>query len=180
MKRYFYYAAMTLITTLSMLVIFSGFSYKADLKLGYINSDRVFAEYSKFKEGGQTLEQERIQLQQDLQVKQKEFEDRRKEFDSQQLLMSEKRKEEAGKELEQLYISINNFTQENFSQGGKLEQRWAEITRPIIAEIQIEIDKIGKEQGYDMIFDTKEGNVLYGKEEYDITQTLLDVLEEKK
>jgi len=180
LKKFASYFVMTLVMSLSMLIIFSGFSYKADIKLGYVNSERIFNDYSKFQEAAKTLEQERVQLQKDLQTKQQEFEKKRKEFESQQLLMSEKRKTEANKELEELYLNIQNYTQENFTQGGKLDQRWAEITRPIIEEVQQINDKIGADEGYDMIFDTQNGTILYGKKDYDMTDRLLEELEKTK
>lgn len=180
LKKFATYFASTTILALSMTIIFSGFSYKADVKFGYVNSDRIFAEYSKFQEAAKALEQERTQLQQDLQAKQDAFEKKRKEFESQQLLMSEKRKEEFNKELEELYVNIQNYTQENFTQGGKLDQRWAEVTKPIIEEVQQIIDKYGADEGFDMIFDTQRGTILYSKKEYDLTDKVLEILASKK
>lgn len=176
MKRFASYFALTVVLSLSMLTIFSGFSYRADMKFGYVNTERIFAEYEKFQEAAKTLEAERQQLQSDLQVKQQEFENKRKEFEGQQLLMSEKRKEEANKELEQLYVNIQNYTQENFSQGGKLDQRWNEITQPIIEEVQQVIDKVGADEGYDIIFDTQRGTILYGNKDLDMTELILERL----
>lgn len=177
MKRFASYFVMTIVLSLSMLTIFSGFTYKADMKFGYVNTERIFAEYEKFQEATKTLEAERAQLQNDLQTKQQEFETKRKEFEGQQLLMSEKRKEEANKELEELYVNIQNYTQENFSAGGKLEQRWNEITAPIIEEVQQVIDKAGADEGYDMIFDTQRGTILYGNKDLDMTEQILELLQ---
>ena len=98
MKRYSFNLILTTVLAVSLYVIFSGFSYRPEYKLGYINSNRLFEESLLFQNAQSDIEQERIQLQQDLQVKQDNLEKRLQDYQNQQLLMSEKRKEETQQE----------------------------------------------------------------------------------
>ncbi|MFC1477418.1 OmpH family outer membrane protein [candidate division KSB1 bacterium] len=180
MKQSNSYQVMAVILAVSLFVIFSGFSYRHEAKLGYIQSERLAAEYSGLVEAQKTIEQERIQKQNDLQRMQEEGQKKLDDYESQKLLMSATRKQEVETELAQLQATVNTFMQENFGQGGLLDQRWIEISQPIIDEIQVEIDKLGEDEGFDIIFDARAGNILYGRTDLDITDRLLEILENKK
>jgi len=171
---------MSIILSFSLYFLFAGFSYRADVQFGYINSERIFTEYSKFQEAAKTYEEETLQLQNDLKQKQDEFEKQSKDFESKRLLMSEQKKEETLKELDRLSKEIRTFQADNFAPGGALEKRWGEITDPILKEVQSVIDRIGADEGFDIIIDTKNGTVLYGKKEFDLTDRLLEELKNIK
>ena len=49
-------------------------------------------------------------------------------------------------------------------------------TRDVLQKINDAIKKIGDEGGYDFIFDTVAGNILYAQEKYDLTERVLEEL----
>ena len=92
------------------------------------------------------------------------------------MLMSEemiqKKREELNKQREQL----DTFYDELYNQrNGKLMKKQEELLQPIINRINEILMRIGKEEGYDFIFDA-EGPVLYADEKYDLSDYLLEEL----
>jgi len=172
---------MSIILTLSLFVIFSGFSYKADINIRYFYSARIFNEYEKFQGAAKTFNEERQQIETDLQQKQTQLEQKLKEYENQQLLMSKERKDEMEKELQKMNQDIQQYAQEQFNQGGKLDQRWNELLQPGLEIVNNTINKIGNEGDFDLILDAKEGGiVVYGKPELDLTDKIMEELKKLK
>jgi outer membrane protein len=78
--------------------------------------------------------------------------------------------------LQALYLKFQQFQQEVWGQNGKLFQRNLELTRPVVEKINAAIAEIGDEENYDFIFDASQGNVVHAKEEFDLTDRVLEVL----
>jgi Skp family chaperone for outer membrane proteins len=47
---------------------------------------------------------------------------------------------------------------------------------PVFDEINEAIHKVGEEEGYDFIFDAVAGNIVYAKEDHDVTDKVLKEL----
>ncbi len=176
MKKFPMYFFMTSAWFVMMYGLFSGMAYKADLKIGYVHSTKIFAEHSEAIEAQKKIEAEQQQVQQQYQLKQEDFQKKVKQFENQSLMLSDAKKAEIQKELQDLQVEIYNFEQENFGQGGALETRWQDMMKPVVDKVQVAIDKIGTEQGYDIIFDTKSGLLLYANDEFDITEIVVEAL----
>lgn len=147
-----------------------------ELKIGYISSQRILAEFQESQEAQRTLDDE----QRDWLAKAKQMEDEiqqmQDELKNQSLLMSEEKKIERQQEIEQKYLEYQRYQEEIWGDNGKLYQRNKELTRPIIDKVNAVIQKIGEDGGYDIIFDAAVGNIVYAKEDYDLTDTVLEDL----
>ncbi len=60
--------------------------------------------------------------------------------------------------------------------GGLVAQRNEELLRAVVDKIQKAARKIAAEEGYDFVFDASEGNIIYADRAYDLTQHVLDAL----
>ncbi len=176
MKKFPMYFFMTSAWFVMTYSLFSGMAYKVDLKIGYVHSTKIFAENSEAIEAQKKIEAEQQQIQQQYQLKQEGFQKKVKQFENQSLMLSDAKKAEFQKELQDMQVEIYNFEQQNFGTGGALEARWQDMMRPVVDKVQVAIDKIGAEQSYDIIFDTKNGLLLYANDEYDITDVVLEEL----
>jgi Skp family chaperone for outer membrane proteins len=61
------------------------------------------------------------------------------------------------------------------SKGRTLTKRNEEILQPIVSKIQVILAKIG-EEGYDLILDAANGNILYADQSLDLTQRVIQEL----
>jgi outer membrane protein len=100
------------------------------------------------------------------------------DYDKRKLILSEQRRVEIEKELVQLEDQISKYRQDKFGVRGELFQKQEELMKPIQNRIFTVIQDIAKENDYDFVFD-RSGDImfLYAKEEYDITNLVLEKLQ---
>lgn len=124
----------------------------------------------KIEELAQKFEKERQAMKNEMDTKNKEFE-------SQQLLLSEERKTETLREIQELNQKLLKYQEEKFGSQGELERRTKDLTEPIVKKIQNVIDKIGQEEGFNFIFDTVNANIVFAREkENDLTERVITEL----
>ena len=157
-------------------------SASAQLKIGYIDSEVLKERLPEILDVQRTLEQ----LQQDYereamdrQTKLKKIED---DFQRQELLMSEARKAEMRADFEAKVQQLHQFTQEKFGPEGELTRKNIELMEPIFKKINDAIQIMAEEEGYDFIFDAAapSSGLVFAKEEYDLTESLLELMEKEK
>lgn len=179
MQKKSLYVVLTLAWSVALYVVFSGFTYHADFKMGYILTDKIFAEYQPIVEANKTIEAETQKLEKQIQDMSSEFETKRQEYENRRLMLSDTKKAETEKELNDMGNAIQQFQQENFDpNAGTLANKWNEMLQPILEDVQEVIDRIGVEEGYDVIFDTQQG-IIYANEQYDITDRILEELKKE-
>ena len=59
---------------------------------------------------------------------------------------------------------------------GELYKMQNELMAPILRTIDQALDKVGKEKGYDYIFDASSGGIVYALDANNLTQDILDEL----
>ena len=154
-----------------------GFS---ELKIGYINSEKLAAEYEDFAEAEEELYKLKEQLEQRAAEKESELKKMQSDFERQRLLLSEIKKKEMEKEIETTYRDLQRMASELVSPEGELSRKSAELWKPIYEKLNGLIHKIGEEDGYDFIFDGAAPGVVFAKEKYDLTQRVLDELRKEE
>lgn len=146
-----------------------------NLKLGYVHSAKLLADYKKAQDAKKKLddiyrqwETEGIEMQEKLQQL-------REQFNAQSLLLSEAKKKEKEGEFQTLYLQLINFQRNKLDpQQGEILEKQAELIQPILDEINNVIKKIGEEEQFDYIFDLANGSILYAsKEQPDLTERVL-------
>ena len=166
------------LAVLLLLTFITGSDTFAQLKIGLINTDMIMTNYSEMAEVQKQVDEITQKKRKELEDLQNEFATKSKQFESQSLLLSEERKKQMQKELEDLYRKTMQYQQEAFGQGGEIEKKYRELTDPIIKKINDMIDKVSSDENFDLVFDIVNMGVLYanpGKTE-DLTQKVLDDL----
>lgn len=147
-----------------------------ELKIGYIHSQKILAEFQESIEAQRTLDEEQRKWVEEAQKKENAIKALEDEVENQSLLLSEEKKAEKLAEIQTKYMEYQRFQQEIWGETGKLYQRNKELTQPIIDKVNTVINKLGKDGDYDLIFDAAVGNIVYAKDEFDMTQLVLDDL----
>ena len=152
----------------------------AEMKLGYINSEAIFAEYEGTKEAQSKFNNEVAKWEQEASKRQQEIKDLKEQIDKQSLLLSNERKKALEDSLNQKMVNYQKFLQEKFGQKGEALEKNEELTKPIIEKINRIIEKIAKEENYDYIFDARAGGIVFAKKVYDLNQRVLEALNKEK
>ena len=166
------------ITVIIAMLAVSTVTVAKDLKIGYVHSQRILAEFQESTEAQQTLDDEQREWLDQARQMEEDIVAMEEEMKNQSLLTSEEKKAERIKLIEEKYIEYQRFQKEIWGETGKLFQRNQELTQPLIDKIDAVIHKIGEDEAYDFIFDAALGNMVYAKDDYDLTDRILEDLNE--
>ena len=145
-----------------------------DLKIGYIISEAIREDYEEFQAAQRTLDEEKAEWEQQYEAKVQEIIDMEKDLQDKEFVYSDTRKQEIRATIETKKQELYTFEQDLTN---RLIQRNSELSAPINNKINEVLNRIGDEEGYDFIFDANQGNIVYAKDDYDLTERLLEELE---
>ena len=149
----------------------------AQLKIGYVDSQRILSQYQEAVDAQNQLEQIRNKYQSEYEAKVKEYQQLAQEIESQSLLLSEEKKKEKLQQLQEKATDIDKYKFDKLNpDGGEFYKKNQELFKPIIDKINNIIHKIGTDEEYDMIFDASSGALLHALPKYDLTSRVLDEL----
>ena len=149
----------------------------AQLKIGYVDSQRILSQYQEAVDAQNQLEQIRNKYQSEYEAKVKEYQQLAQEIESQSLLLSEEKKKEKLQQLQEKATDIDKYKFDKLNpDGGEFYKKNQELFKPIIDKINNIIHKIGTDEEYDLILDASSGALLHALPKYDLTSRILDEL----
>ncbi len=149
-----------------------------DGKIGYIDSIKIFAEYQETQDAERVYRQEVDQWTAQKQRMEQDIVKLRDELQAQSLMLSEEKKKEKKLELDRKMAEYQQFMDETFGDDGVAARRNKELTQPIVEKINLILEDLGKEQGYSIIFDVANANIVYANKALDLTEVVLGKLRE--
>ncbi len=162
---------------LAVVILAGADSASAQLKLGYIDSQKILEKYKEAQDAQKQLQDLNKRWEDEAKSMQQELQTKLEELESQALLLSDERKKEKETELQNLNIRLQQFQQEKWGNQGEVFSRRAELMQPIIDKINTTIKKIGTEEKFDYIFDVVNGNILHvSTTQPDLTDKVLEEL----
>ncbi|MCX7834472.1 MAG: OmpH family outer membrane protein [bacterium] len=150
-----------------------------ELKLAYINSQQIMAEFQESIDVQKIIEQEDAEYEKKLKVMENEIKTLQESLEKQGAMLSEEKRQARINEITTKMENYEKFRRETWGPQGKLYQRQEELTKPVLDKVNAVIKRIGEEEGYDFIFDIVPGAIVYAKPADDITQRILDELQKK-
>jgi outer membrane protein len=93
-------------------------------------------------------------------------------------MLSGEKKAEKKLELDRKMAEYEQFMQETFGDDGLAARRNKELTQPIVEKINKILEELGKDQGYTIIFDVANANIVYADKALDLTDVVLAKLNE--
>ncbi len=165
-----------ILSVILLLVSLAGSASADDLKLGFIDSERIFAEYEGTKTAQAEFNAQLDQWTRDLETRRQELAAEAEQYESQRLILSEPKRAEREEDLQRKRAELDAMAQDIWGPNGRVAQRNEELTRPIIEKIRTVLQRIGEAEGFSIIFDATDGNVVYADDALDLTQRVLDEL----
>ena len=151
----------------------------ADIKAGFIDTDRIFAEYGKTQEAQQAFNREVAELSKTAREKKSEITELQKKLDQQGPMLSEARRDEQNQELQKKIGEYETFVQTNWGPGGRISQLNEEFLKPIVDRVHAIVAEIGTTEGFSLILDAADGNIVFGDKTLDLTDRVLVLLREE-
>ena len=160
-----------LIIFLMLACILGSATVSAQLKFGYVDSQRIFATYQLAIDTQKRFEEERTAALQELQTMETEIRTAQQSAEQQSLLLSEQKKREKAQEIQDMIVRYQQLTQEKDQE---LNNRRDELLQPVYKEIDTAIKKVSGVEGCDFVIEAL--NLLDAKEEYDLTEKVMKEL----
>ncbi|MDI6807980.1 MAG: OmpH family outer membrane protein [Candidatus Eisenbacteria bacterium] len=149
----------------------------ADLKIAFIDSEKIFAAYKGTKEAQKAFNVDVQGWQNEADSRKREIELMRKELESQSLMLSEAKRQEKEAALQKKVSEYEGFVQSIWDpKTGKIAARNDELMKPIVEKVKAILDKIAEAEGYSMVIDAADGNIVYGVKDLDLTDRVIEEL----
>lgn len=161
------------------IVLFFAFTgiTKAQLKIGFVDSDTIMDKLPDAQDAQQKLDAMIKEWQSELNKLEKNWKDKYEDYEKRKLIMSDQTRAEAEAELVKLETTMNDYRQKKFGTSGELFVKQDEVMKPIQNRVFDAIKKVAEEEDFDFVFD-RSGDILflYAKDKYDITNLVLEKL----
>ena len=147
-----------------------------EVKIGYIDSQRIFAEFRETQEAEKLYKKEVEKWKADAAVKEQEIAKLQEELRAQSLMLSEEKQKEKKLEIDRKLEEYQRFVAETFGEEGMAAKRNRELTQPIVERINKILENLSETDGYSLVFDVANANIVYAKKDLDLTDRVLEEL----
>ncbi len=144
------------------------------MKIGYVDSERIMAESKDTQEAEKLFESERQIWEAQITELEEEIDRLTDEYEARKLTMTDAGKKEAEGAINNKIDERKRLIQEIFGENGKAARKNEELLEPIMNKVQIAIKKVADEYGYSVILDAAAGGILYAVPSLDVTDVVLD------
>ena len=150
-----------------------------EVKIGYIDSIKIFAENKETQDAERVYRQDVQQWEAQKQRMEQELARMGEELNAQSPMLSEEKKAERRLEMQRKMDEYKRFMEETFGDNGLAAKRNKELTQPIVDKINKIIEAIAIEQKYSMVFDVANANIVYADKKLDMTDLVLTRLNQR-
>lgn len=145
-------------------------------RIAFINSELILEGYKGTREAEQLYRKDVESWNREAEARKRDLTRLNRDLEQQTPMLSDEKVREKEQDYQRKLADYDKFVQSIWGPNGLVVQRNEEILRPIISRIQSILSRIGAEEGYDLILDAADGNVLYADPSLDLTQQVIDEL----
>ena len=160
---------------LLILIIPFVYLFAKDMKIGFVSSTRIFSEYQATAAANVKFNEFVDVYRDSAAILRKNIEDLKADLESQKLVLSEEARLRKLDEIESTTDTYDQFLQNVFGKGGKIEQKNDELMAPLLKKINDAVAKIAGQEDFSAILDFSDG-VFYASSESDLTNLVIDEL----
>ena len=157
------------------LLLLAGASYAQ--RYGIVDTKYILDKMPEYKEAQKKLDQFSIQWQKEIDDKQVALDKMYKDFDAEQVMLSEELKKKREDELFVREKELRDLQRKRFGFEGDLFKRRQELVKPIQDKVYNAIQKIAVNRAFDFILDKSEGiTVIFADPKLDRSEDVLKEL----
>lgn len=165
MKRFLFVAA-----ALSALAFGAAPAQAQQLKVGFVNSQRVLAEAPAVAQAQQTLEREMAGLRASLDSLEQRLQTQQSDLQKQQATLSEQARQQRQQQLQQQFQA---YQQRAGQAEQQMQRRQAELVQPVMKRINDIIEAVRREGGFSYIMDSSQGGIIAVDPALDLTERVI-------
>jgi len=146
------------------------------VRIGFVDSQRIFDGYSGARDAQERFTREITAWRTEADERRRALDVLRDELRDQEALLSEAKKLEKETAVQRAVADYDRFVQEFWGPGGRVGRLNDEMTREVIGKIRDAVETIANREGYDLVLDAADGNVIFGVKSLDLTDRVLTEL----
>ena len=160
---------------LIVFILISTLLFSQGQKIGYVNTQSIFAQNEDARLAHADVEKEAKRLQVEYENKAMTLDSLMRDYQKLELMLTDVMREERQKEMQTKNGELENFQMKYFGQpNGEIYLMLEERMRPIQSLLQSAIEKVAAENSYDYVLDFSQGFILYQLDSHDLTQLVID------
>jgi len=149
------------------------------MKIGYIRSDEITDKHADYRDADNQLREDNREWLDKADLMDAEIVKKEKEMEELSLILGQERKQTLDEEIVDLRKELQKFKHETwYDENSQYIKRRRELMEPIDARVNDAIWKVGEREGYDYVFDAVGGNIVYVNPEHDLTEKVMEELED--
>ncbi|MBI4364923.1 MAG: OmpH family outer membrane protein, partial [Candidatus Latescibacteria bacterium] len=148
----------------------------AEIRIGFIDSERIFAEYAGTREAQESFNREVQELSKTAKAKKAEIDSLERKLDAQSPMLSEAKRDEQNQLLQRMISEYDAFVQTNWGPSGTVTRLNEQYLKPIVDRVHRIVSTIGTDESFSIIFDAADGNIVFGDKALDLTDRVLSGL----
>ena len=150
-----------------------------NVKLGYIDSVRIFENYTFAKDAQERFTREIEAWRRESDERLEAIERRRRELQEESLVLSEEKRLEAETQLQRDLSDYEQFVQTFWGPNGRAASLNEQLTTEVIVKVRDVVERIARDEAYDLVLDAADGNVIFAVRSLDLTDRVLDLLNQE-
>jgi outer membrane protein len=167
-------------TVLMVSLLFVAAHTQAQTKVAFINTEIILASLPEAQDAQKQLDALTGTWQTDLTKMQADLQKKFDEYDKKKLIMSDKRRAEVEKELQDMDKKMVDFRTAKFGGTGELYTKQNELMKPVQDKVFKAVKDVADEEGYDYVFDkTSTTLLMYANPKHDMTNKVISKLTQK-
>jgi outer membrane protein len=145
----------------------------ADLRMGYIDSARIFIEFKDAQEAQQRFDRLVTGWRDEALEKEKAVTQLRQEVRDQSPILSAMRRQEKEAALQRAISEYDAFIQDIWGPTGKASTENERATGEIVNRIRLAVEKVASQKGLELVLDAASGYLVYADKSLDLTGEVL-------
>jgi len=149
---------------------------RADLRVGYIDSARIFQEYKDAQEAQQRFDRQVQGWRDEAAEKEKVANQLRAEVRDQGPILSALKRQEKEEALQRATAEYERFVQEVWGPQGRAATENERATGEVVAQIRSAVEKVANDKDLNLVLDSAGGFIIYADKSLDMTALVLEEL----
>lgn len=146
-------------------------------KYACVNTDYILRSMPEYTQALNKVNRYIEEWQQELSNKQQEIDELRQQYQQEAYLLPDNLKQRRQDEIHNKETELRTLQRQRFGAGGDLEQKRAEMLKPVQDRIYNAIERVAREKSYAFVLDkAQSATVIYVSEKYDISNQVLELM----
>ncbi len=148
----------------------------SDLRIGYIDSGRIFEQYKVAKETQERFDRRVQGWKDEAAEKEKSVATLRNEVRDQSPILSTAKRQEKEEQLQRAIGDYERFIQEIWGPQGKATQENQQATDEVVTQIRQVVEKLAADKGLLLVLDSASGFLIFADRSLDLTAEVVNEL----